>query len=375
MRTSPAPSARRRARARRSRSISMPGGAARPRDAGAAGRRCRRAGDRQLAVRDHRAPADEHVAWRRWAAAQPRVDRIGDGAGAAQAVEWPDREVGVGAGRQHADLARAAEAGRAAAGRQLERVAGAERRRARPGAVGDHGHARLEPHRPGVGVRRAVDAEPDRHARAARARAPGATPTPMSRPAVAQWATPDAGRAEARDLGVVGEEAVGDPGAVGAPSRATRTTRPAGSREGRGSTRRRRRRRRGACGGARRAARRAPPTSRISSLGRAEHRVRPEGDLHHRARRRVVVARRRVARSRRARRRRSPTCGRASGCRRAGRGRPRHGWRGSAAPTPRAATISASTKLGWSGGCRYRWSLVVVQPLSASSASPTRVDR
>ena len=49
---------------------------------------------------------------------------------------------------------------------------------------------------------------------------------------------------------------------------------------------------------------------------------------------------------------------------------PRVGWK--RRPSSRAAAISTSMKPVWPRGKRYRWSVEVVQPVSSSSAKPTR---
>ena len=131
-----------------------------------------------------------------------------------QPLDRPDRQVGVGAGRQLADLALPAEARGAVPGRHREHVAGGERGRSGPETVGHQGHPRLEPHRGRVGVGRAVDADARRVTPAASRSVTGAIPTPISRPAVAQCATPTPAAPSRTTSSARGEQRVRDPGAV-----------------------------------------------------------------------------------------------------------------------------------------------------------------
>ena len=222
-------------------------------------------------------------------APQPRLDRVGDGAGEGGTVERPHHHVAGGARRQLAQLARPPEARRPAAGGHLEHRAG--RRRLGPVAqLGQqHRRAGLQPQRRGVGRRRPVDAETDGDAGGAqvddrrdarrqdqvRARAVGhahtggAEAAAPRRRSASRSAPPTSGRCT---------------------SRPARSTRPAGSRTGPA---------RSASSSAfsarwvcRRTSRRsASSTVRVISVGRdREGRARRQRDAHHRARRAVVVA-------------------------------------------------------------------------------------
>ena len=186
------------------------------------------------------------------------------GAAELEPVGAPDRDVGALAGRQRADVVAAEHRG-AAAGREPQRLAGAQRRRRRR----DRG-------------RRAAPASPRGRGRCARStpmpstpsptRAPasssartGATPAPSRRFEVGQWATPTPGRRTARPPPSRGGRSARTRRRRRA-SRRARGTRPACSRRARGSTPPPRASRRGACGARARAGAQAPADSSISRV-------------------------------------------------------------------------------------------------------------
>ena len=166
---------------------------------------------------------------RRRTAAQPRLDRIGDGSGELRSGEVPDREVADGAGSEHAELALAPEASGAAERGELER----HPRRSGRGTVAQLGEqhrlAGLEPQRRRVGRRRAIDTETDLHPGGAQVdhRCDAGREDQVARRAVRGT---DAGGAEPRDLRRVRASRNGRPTCGRCTSRSVRGTPSAGSR-------------------------------------------------------------------------------------------------------------------------------------------------
>ncbi len=183
-------------------------------------------GVHQRAVGDDRTAVHDRVPRRCRPAAQPRLDRVADRPGEARSVERPHRQIADGAGGEHTELAGPAEARRPAQRRHLQR--GARGRRA--GTVAQlrqqHRLARLEPQRPCVGRRRAVDTEADGDTSGAQVdhRGDAGGEDQVARRAVGDA---DAGRAEPQHLAGVGRDAMGEPHAVGQPTGAGEVVRRA----------------------------------------------------------------------------------------------------------------------------------------------------
>ena len=173
-------------------------------------------GGAQLAALDDRAPTHEQQLDRLRGAEDERRDGILD-AGAVEAVEAPQRDVGELAGLERAELVVAAEAARAVDRGEGERLARRQRLRA-AGAAGRTAAPRAArtPSRPPRSTRR----RRRRGRRHAGADQPGDRCDAGAEPRVGARAVGDAGsgRAEAGDLGVVQVHAVGQPHVVAEPA-------------------------------------------------------------------------------------------------------------------------------------------------------------
>ncbi len=82
------------------------------------------AADGEVAVLHHRSPVDDRVVGADRPAAQPRLERVRQGAGEGDALQLPRHQVADRAGRQQPQLARPPEARRRAERRHLQRVRG-----------------------------------------------------------------------------------------------------------------------------------------------------------------------------------------------------------------------------------------------------------
>ena len=133
---------------------------------------------------------------------------------------------------------------------------------------------------------------------AARNSCTGARPAPIIWLELGQWATPVPQRGHLLDLLLVRVHAVRHPRPVRSPSRRPRSTRAAGIRRSRRSTCPRRGPRPGGCAGGRPAARPARRSSRMSSGRHRERRARRQRHLDHGVAVALVVQRRPAARSR-----------------------------------------------------------------------------
>ena len=143
----------------------------------------------ELATGDDDAAADEQRVHERARAEHERGDRVGDPR-MIDAVEPPQRDVGVLARLQRADLGLAAEAAGAVDRAQLERLADVERRAGRGASrASEQRLAQLAAELAGLVGGGAVDPEPDRRAVAEQAPT-GAMPAPSRALELGQCATP-----------------------------------------------------------------------------------------------------------------------------------------------------------------------------------------
>ena len=200
------------------------------------------------AHRRARRPHRRRRAGRRDAGRRRRAPRRDRRLRRARARRSPDRQVGLLARLQRADVV-AAQDGRPAARAEPERLAGRHRRRAAAPARDEQRLLHLEEEIAALVRRGPVDAEADADAGVDAART-GATPAPRRRFDVGQWATPDPGRAKRATSCARRGGRSGRTRRRGTASRAARGTRPACSRRARGSTPPPRASRRGACAAA-----------------------------------------------------------------------------------------------------------------------------
>ena len=235
--------------------------------------------------------------------------------------------------RQLADLAVAAEAGRAAAGGHLQRVAAPAwpraRARSRPSSMRVAG---LHPQRRRVGRRRAVapDARPARRPPAARA--PGRGRRRGSWLELGQWATPVPQRPSRSISSWFGIHAVRHPGAVRRPADVLEVARAGGSRRSRGSSVS------SSTSSARWVCRRTSSRSASSAVARISSGVTENGEHGASATRTMACGPRSWCTADQAlgvgqdRRRRPAPRSRAGGRRPSATGSSSRGWRGSACP-------------------------------------------